>query len=219
MKLVDGAAEQTVLEDILEATKPSVPPECAGLHYLLATPFRYGSYPYGSRFRRAGRTPGVWYGAERVATALAEMVFYRFLFYAEAPDVPWPVAPSEYTALAAEVEGEAVDLTRPPLSEDAATWTDPVRYDACQALADSAREAGAGLIRYTSVRDPGGGANLAVLTCRAFSRPAPVSRQTWRIRLGAFGAFAISDSTPRRHDFARDAFEDPRLDGMVWARG
>ncbi|MFP3711965.1 RES domain-containing protein, partial [Paraburkholderia sp. SIMBA_009] len=62
MKLVDTVEEQSLLEDILEASKRPFPPECAGFDYLLATPFRYGAaYPHGSRFRRAGFTEGVYY--------------------------------------------------------------------------------------------------------------------------------------------------------------
>ena len=72
LKLVDTLDEQALLEDLLEESKPVLPPECAGLDYLLATPFRYGAvYPYGSRFRRAGRTLGVYYAALSVETALA----------------------------------------------------------------------------------------------------------------------------------------------------
>ena len=63
-KLVDGREEQEQLEEILETTKPPVPPECRHLYYLLFTPFRYGSYPKDSRFRRKGESPGVFYGAE-----------------------------------------------------------------------------------------------------------------------------------------------------------
>src|SRR5699024_5291479 len=90
LKLVDGLDEQAVLETILEDTKPPMPAECRHLNYLLATPFRYRPYPHGSRFRRAGPSPGVWYGAARPETAMAEMVFYRFLFLAESPDTPFP---------------------------------------------------------------------------------------------------------------------------------
>ena len=90
LKLVDSLAEQAALEDILEETKPPVPQECRHLDYLLSTPFRYRPYPNGSRVRRAGLTPGVWYGAERPETAAAEMVFFRFLFYAESPGTPFP---------------------------------------------------------------------------------------------------------------------------------
>lgn len=219
MKLVETLAEQAVLEAILEETKPPIPPECRHLDYLLSTPFRYGSYPVGSRFRRAGRTPGVWYGAEAARTAVAEMVFYRFLFFAEAPDVPWPDAPAEYTAVAARVEAPRIDLGRPPLDADAAQWTHPTEYSACQALAETAREAGIGLIRYVSVRDPERGSNVAVLTCGAFIASTPVERRTWRIRIGAFGAAAICDHPPDRISFPPDAFPDPRLAEMRWSRG
>ena len=59
MKLVDTLAEQSALESLIDATKPPVPPDCRHLHYLLATPFRYGApYPTGSRFRRAGADAG-----------------------------------------------------------------------------------------------------------------------------------------------------------------
>ena len=64
LKLVDSVAEQGVLEDLIEASKPPVPSECRDLHYLLSTPFRYGAaYPTGSRFRRAGLTEGVFYSS------------------------------------------------------------------------------------------------------------------------------------------------------------
>ena len=80
LKLVDDLAEQALLEEIIEESKPPVPPECRHLDYLLATPFRYGAaYPRGSRFRRAGRTLGVFYAAEAPRTAVAEMAFYRLL--------------------------------------------------------------------------------------------------------------------------------------------
>src|SRR5690606_23673868 len=91
LKLVDTHDEQALLEELVEETKPAIPAECRHLDYLLATPFRYGSvYPQGSRFRRAGRTRGVFYAAEQVATAVAEMAFYRLLFFADSPDTPWP---------------------------------------------------------------------------------------------------------------------------------
>lgn len=219
LPLVDSLAEQALLEDILEETKPSVPSDCAHLDYLLATPFRYGPYPYGSRFRKAGRTPGVWYGAEHVETAIAEMVFYRFLFYADAPDVPWPDGPADYTGFSARLGTQArLDLTMPPMDADVAHWTNRQDYAACQALATDARDAGIEIIRYRSVRDAMGRANLAVLACAAFAEPAPATRQTWRIRVGAFGAQAVCDWPDQRLAFPRDAFDDPRLEGMAWER-
>src|SRR5689334_9257238 len=158
LKLVDTVEEQALLEELVEATKPTLPPECDGLHYLLATPFRYGAvYPMGSRFRRAGLTEGVFYAAEAPQTAVAELVFWRLLFFAESPDTPWPANAAEYTAFsAAYATKKAVDLTRGRLARDRDQWTHLSDYTACQALADAARTAKVELIRYLSVRDPGG---------------------------------------------------------------
>ena len=213
LRLVDTLEEQELLEGIIEQTKPPVPPECRHLDYLLATPFRYGPvYPHGSRFRRAGRTLGVYYAAEAVRTAVAEMVFYRYLFHAESPGTPWPDNAAEYTAFSARLaSGNLLDLTEPPLSADRAAWTHQTDYARCQALADGARSAGADLIRYQSVRDIEGGINLAVLACTVFARARPMKRRTWRILIGETGAQAICEFPRTRLEFAARDFEDPRL--------
>lgn len=221
LKLVDTLDEQALLEDLIEETKPVIPQECRHLDYLLATPFRYGSiYPQGSRFRRAGRTLGVFYASEAVATAVAEMAFYRLLFFADSPETPWPRDAAEYTAFSAAIRTErAIDLTKPPLSKDSARWTAFSDYEACQALADAAREGDLHAIRYRSVRDPEGRANVALLTCRAFTKPKPIDRQTWRIRLSASGVQAICEFPRRRVGFGRtDLAGNPRLAGLRWER-
>lgn len=194
MKLVDTLDEQALLEAALERTKPPVPPECRHLHYLLASPFRYGRYPGNSRFRREGYTPGVFYAGEKVETAVAETAFYRLLFFAESPGTPWPQNPLEFTSFSVRFETPfAIDLTAEPLSRDAGAWTQPGRYDACLALADAAREGGLEAIRYRSVRDPGQGANLALLTCNAFAPARPSQYATWRLSLSAAGVAALCD--------------------------
>ena len=140
MKLVDTVDEQEALEFLLDDTKPSIPPECRPLHYLLFTPFRYGApYPEGSRFRRAGHTPGVFYASETVDVAIAEMAFHRLLFFLDAPAVPWPANAIEHTAFSVTFKtGFAVDLTKPPFARDHALWAHRTDYTACQALADEA---------------------------------------------------------------------------------
>ena len=90
LQLVDTLQEQQLLEDILEETKPPVPPECDGLHYLYTTPFRYGPYPHGSRFRRAEPTLGVCYVSEEPKTAIIETAFHLLRFYADSPGTPFP---------------------------------------------------------------------------------------------------------------------------------
>lgn len=220
MKLADGTAEQAILEEVLDDTKPPLPEDCRHLDYLLSTPFRYRPYPQGSRFRRAGVTPGVWYGAEHPETAAAEMVFYRFLFYAESPETPFPDDAADYTAFSASVATPvAIDLTAGMLADDAPHWTHPTDYGPCQDVADTGRAIGAEVIRYQSVRDAEGRANVAVLACRAFAAAHPVERQTWRIRIGGNGAQALREYPRLGLDFGRDAFApDPRLRDMVWDR-
>ena len=48
--LVDDLGEQALLEDLLDNAKPPRRPGTEGLHYLLATPFRYPPLRHGSRF-------------------------------------------------------------------------------------------------------------------------------------------------------------------------
>ncbi len=218
MKLVDTVEEQSLLEDILEASKRPFPPECAGLDYLLATPFRYGAaYPHGSRFRRAGFTEGVYYAAAKVETALAEMAFYRLLFHAESPDTPLPANPAEYSAFAARIATHAaLDLTKPALNRDQKFWTDLQNYEPCQTLAEQARLADIEAILYRSVRDPAGSLNIAILSPEAFAAKAPVERMSWRIHLSKTGVQALCDFPTRRTGFAVADFSgDPRLASLL----
>ena len=221
LKLVNSVDEQETLEDLIQATKPALPPECQHLHYLLSTPFRYGAvYPTGSRFRRAGLTEGVFYAAEAPETAVAEMAFYRLLFYAESPDTPWPSNAAEYTAFSAEyATRKAIDLSKGRYTRDRALWKHPTDYEACQGFADTARSAGIEVIRYASVRDPQQGMNVALLTGRAFAKPKPSSQQTWHIRLSDAGAHAICESPRSRVTYDPQTFAaDPRIAKLRWRR-
>ena len=74
MKIVDDAAEQDVLELLLETSKPPQPSAVSTLDYLLATPFRYDPRRGGSRFRGA-TDPGVFYGAHRALVDAEVLLF------------------------------------------------------------------------------------------------------------------------------------------------
>ncbi len=222
LKLVNTLAEQEVLERLLEEHKPPIPRECRHLHYLLSTPFRYGApYPRGSRFRRAGFTPGVFYASETIATAVAELAFARLVFFSESPATPWPVNASEHTAFSVRFKtARGLDLTAAPFARHHARWSHPTDYEACQSLAESARTEGAQVIRYESARDPGQGLNTALLTCGAFASRAPLERQTWRLQTGAAGSRAICGFPAARLEFDRQAFaRDPRIAALRWERG
>lgn len=220
MKLVDDPDEQATLEALLDESKPPVPDPCRRLHYLLFTPFRYPSHG-GSRFRRAGRTPAVFYAAERIETAAAEVAFHRLLVFADSPGTPWPRNPLQMTAFEARWRaGIVFDLTRAPFAAREAEWTDLLDYSACQALADAARSAGAGAIRSKSARDPAGGTNVTLLSCDAFAEARPTAQRSWRLMLQASGASMICEAPHDALAFGRDAFAaDPRIAGLAWERG
>lgn len=186
LQLAGGSlADQALLEDILDATKPASPPATRGLHFLLATPFRYRPDTSGSRFR-AAFDPGVFYGAEDRATACAEAGYWRLRFWRDSAGLRGRAGVVEMTLF--QFRGATalgLDLTRPPLARDAAAWTDPVDYGATQALASAARAGGVEALRYGSVRLPGGHC-LAVLTpavFRAVKRPYAGGEQTWTLHL------------------------------------
>ena len=213
MKLADTAEEQALLEQLVEQSKPPVPPQARGLDYLLFTPFRYGPYPQGSRFRRAGMSEGVFYAAAAVDTAIAETVFHRLLFFAESPGLPFPKNPGEYTAFMVRLAAShAVDLTRPPFDARARVWMHVQNYAPCQAFADEAREAGIDAIVYASVRDPEHRPAYAVLSPGVFASPKPARYQSWHIRVGPEGGFAACEAPRRGLSFPLQIFRaDPRL--------
>lgn len=196
--LVDSVAEQELLETLLEAHKPPVPEPCAALDYLLFTPFRYPSGRHGSRFRDRGDR-GVWYGADTVAAACAEVGYWRCRFVADSDGLTALDAVA-HTLFRARAAGSAIDLRRPPLLADEAVWMAPDDYSGCRQLARAAREAGVALIRYRSVRDPVHAGCAAVLDCRAFAGSRGIdSRQTWFLSVDARRASWIrAGGGPRR---------------------
>jgi hypothetical protein len=179
LRLVDTLAEQAQLESLLEASKPALPPAPGPRHYLLLTPFRYPSmHPGGSRFR-AATDPGVFYGANEPRTACAELGYWRWRFLLDCPDLQrLPALP--HTLFQVGVAGLGVDLTSAPFNADAALWTAPRDYSACQHLSSQARAARLDLIRYRSVRDPAAGMCAAVLQPAALVTE-PLVEQTWHL--------------------------------------
>lgn len=183
VRLVDTFAEHDTLEALLEDSKPPVPEDCRHLDFQFWSPFRYGRYPKSSRFRRAGRTPGVWYGAEEPLTAISETVWKTLAFYRASEGTPLPRRPIEHTAVMADIRTDrALDLTAPELA-GAGNWTDPEDYAECLALSDAMRAVDGEAIRYASVRHPEPAANVAVLCCGAFAQPRPIQHQTWQVTL------------------------------------
>jgi len=191
MKLVDDAAEQDVLEALLEESKPPRPAGTLHLHYLLATPFRYPPRPGGTRFRGA-TDPGVFYAAEHVRTACAELGYWRWRFLLDA--ALERIGPVAHTAFRVRLATTIVDLRKPPFDKDAPCWTHPTDYSGTQAFGRTVREADVGAIVYRSVRDPSPAWCVAVLTPTAFASASPQpDRQTWWIAVQSDGVFCRRD--------------------------
>jgi hypothetical protein len=208
MRLVDTLDEQRVLEDLLEASKPPVPEDAQRLHYLLSTLFRYAAPPpAGSRFRGIG-DPGVWYGADVVETALAEVAYWRLRFLVDSPATP-DLLPVPHTAFRASIGGSAIALMQPPFLRQRRQWEDPASYVATQALARVAREAGVALIRYRSVRDPEHRVAVAVMTPKGFRARDPLEQRTWLIKVARTHVLAESDLGRQRLEF------EPGMLGLV----
>ena len=179
--LVDSDAEPDLLEELIDASKPALPPEpaFAGLHYLLYTPFRYPPLRHGSRFGRRHER-ALWYGAEELDTALAEVAYYRLLFF---EGTAAELAPDTITvsAFQARVRTSAgVDLTQPVFKPYLAKLCSKTSYALSQALGSEMRADGIEAVRYPSARAPGRGLNVALFTPAAFAARRPVGApQTW----------------------------------------
>lgn len=186
MRLADNAAEQRVLEELLEASKPALPPEAAGLHYLLFTPFRYRS-PFPSRFRRP-QEPGIWYGAEELRTACGEVAYWKWRFLMDSDALRQTALHTEHTFFTARVHGRCTDLTAAPWKKAASAWTHKSDFAQCQAFGAAAREQDVAWIRYAAVRVPQGTCG-AVLRPTALSVPERFEQQTWACKTSADGAW------------------------------
>lgn len=215
MRLTGSLEEQRILENVLEGSKPPLPPECRELDFLLSTPFRYAPpWPHGSRFRRAHQPEGVFYAAENVEASIAESAFYSLLFYFESPGTMLPTAPVEHTAFNVPCATDKhIDLTVPRLNEDQSVWIHPVNYAPCQKLADVARQIGVDIIRYASVRDPEHRPNIAIMTCRAFASAKAQGLETWHLYVQRNGVRAWSENPRMQLEFSLDTFSaDPRIE-------
>lgn len=208
MVLVDTLDEQALLERILDDSKPALESGQRSLHYLLFTPFRYPPLPNGSRFR-GPLDPGVFYGADAIRTACAELGYWRWRLMADSPKLQ-SIPPVPQTLFRTTVAGKTIDLRVPPLSRRRKQWTDPEDYAACQKLAREARVEGVQLIRYQSVRDPESGACAAVLSHTAFVHAEPAESQAWTLAVFRHRVVWRRDSI-----FEEESFE---FDVAKWTR-
>ncbi|WP_373044499.1 RES family NAD+ phosphorylase [Vulgatibacter sp.] len=206
-KLVDSDEEQGLLEELLEGVKPPVPRETEGLHYLLSTPFRHPPLRHGSRFATR-HEPSLWYGSEALATAFAEVAYYRLLFL-EGTSAELEPIEVELSAFQARIRSErCVDLGAGPFREYQLALRSATSYAATQALGAAMRADGVEMFLFGSARSDDGGRNVALFTSRVFTRKKPTVPQTWRCIATRAGVEIVRRDyfTQARHRFEREQF-------------
>ncbi len=180
MRLVDTFEEQEVLEGLLEQSKPPAPLMRSPKHYLLFTPFRYRP-AHPSRFRRAG-TRGIWYGAEELYAACAEVAYWRHRFILDSAAFAKSELLTEHTFFQVQVDGTSIDLMSPPWNAAGPAWTHGSDYSQTHSVAEAARERAVQWICYESVRAPGHRC-AAVLDVEALEMiDNGATQQTWHCK-------------------------------------
>ena len=177
--LVGTLAEQALLEDLIEASKPQLPGPAIGLHYLLATPFRYPPLPWGSRFGRRFEA-SLFYAARSTDTVLAESAYYRFVFWSGMAAPPPGPLDTRHTLFRASIgTARGLQLQHAPFEEHAVALLDRRYYGVTQALGSAMRDAGIEAFEYRSARDPQQGLNVALFTPAALRASRPDILDEW----------------------------------------
>ena len=201
MKLVDDLEEQQTLESLLEGNKPLLRPGTSNLDYLLSTPFRYHPKRGGSRFR-SEIDPGVFYGAQSIRTAGAELAFWRWRFLKDAVDVSF-LNPVAHTVFSCEPSCQAIDLRRPPFARDVALWSDSSQYLDTQNIGRIARKSNVQAIVYKSVRDEIPAWCVAILDPEVFIGIKPkIDGQAWFLSISQSSAQLRSQTESHSYYFS-----------------
>lgn len=92
----------------------------------------------------------MFYAAQTLRTAAAELGYWRWRFLQDAEDLV-KLEPLAHSAFRVKISAQAVYLRQAPFNQDTALWLHPRDYHATQAFAQVARAAGLGAIQYQSV--------------------------------------------------------------------
>lgn len=213
--LVDSLDEQSLLEEMLEAAKPPLPPETHGLHYLLATPFRYPPLRHGSRYGRR-HEPSLFYGSLGPNTCLAECAWYRLLFWHGMETPPSRRIRTRHTLFqTAYAAQRGLRLQEPPCADHHATLAHPSDYTTTQALGTAMREAGIEAFEFPSARCPERGINVALFTPSALAATRPAYTEEWWCDVDGEQVTFLNAATRHTRRFAASLFHvDGRLPFM-----
>ena len=180
LSYVDTLPEQSVLEELLEESKPAYPEETTGLHYLLKTPFRYLPLLWGSRFWKMTE-PSLLYGGKSLEATLIEAAYYRLVFLFSMEGTP-PKARlnSEHTLFSVGYSSpKGIRLQDAPFNDYHNQLTHPSNYSASQQLGSNMREAGVEVFEYLSARAQDNKVCVALFSPEALSDKAPTGMEQW----------------------------------------
>lgn len=214
--IVDTAAEQAVLEDILEASKPRHRPGTAHLDYLLATAFRYPPLRHGSRFGSRFE-PSLFYGSLSERTVLAEGAYYRLWFwFGMTRPPPGQQLITQHSVVRARYATRCgLRLQHAPFDAHVDVLRNPSDYTATQALGTALRAAAFEAFEYLSARDrgdgdsggdpssdPGRGLNVAIFTPAVFPPHGRLEdRSEWTCMTTPQRVSFVSTATRATHEF------------------
>lgn len=205
-RLVRSLDRQAVLEDMLESTKPALPAGAASLGYLLAAPFRYPPLRHGSRFGTR-HEPGIFYGSLTVPTLLAEVAYYRFLFWHDMANAPARPLTTQHTVFAARYATRlGARLQAPRFEAHGKTLRHRSDYRATQALGAAMRDAGVEAFEYPSARDPEAGVNVGLFSPAALAETRPHRQEPWIAETAADAVTFVGGAPRSVHRFTLDAF-------------
>jgi len=212
MTITHSATEQSRLEELLDTSKPKIPADCAGLSYLLMTPFRYPPLRYGSRFGSTWER-GIFYGSCELKTAFAETAVYFWLFQ-QGPKTLGPLAHirDQRTAFSVKlISKKALDLHSDAFTPTRANIDRPDSWEYTQQLGKQVRELGAEFIIYPSAR-LAGGKNIAVFSPLAFAEKDPAQQQLWHVRFTTDSCVFVRAGISDGFEFYRKDFS---VDGKI----
>ena len=179
-QIVDNLEEQSILESLLEETKPPLPDGSRHLHYLLSTPFRYPPLLHGSRFgQRHERS--LFYASKSIETLLAEASYYRFVFWSGMREPP-PSSQfiTEHTVFGGRYyTDKGIQLQHVPFTQYQHELANPAHYQVTQQLGTLMREQGVEALEYVSARDHDHGINVALYTPDALIVNEPLFAELW----------------------------------------
>ncbi|MCF6298724.1 MAG: RES family NAD+ phosphorylase [Thiomicrorhabdus sp.] len=188
LAFVDSLDEQFLLEQMLEISKPTYPFDCFHAYdYLLLTPFRYPPLKWGSRFGGT-HEPSLFYGAKTIPTVLAEMAYYRTLFWQSMCSKNFPPPKNRiYTEHHSFSVGyktpNGIQLQSSEFHAYKEDLTHPSHYQTTQQLGTDMRQAGVQAFEYTSARDTKQGLCIGLFTPNAFAQKKPKNKALWLCEL------------------------------------